>query len=296
MSVVVYQNLNDGNPLAEELLRSYNEMSQQLQAAARFILAHPKDVALLSMREQAAKAGVSHSTMVRLAQFVGFERFEELRELYIDSIRHTGFASDGCDAGKQVSMGRVAECGEAIYAAAAQIMQLADEGRVAQLKAVARNMAAARGIICVGLDADHAAAHHFAFSLGSRMRAAMPPETDRDGMSMQRAKTGDIVFAVGLAPDCPETAGMLRRAAAAGATTVAIVGERASPLARLANASITVAEPFHGARCAGIAAIAVADVLAAMVAEKLKPDTRITLVDLRHEQNAVPIACERVPA
>ncbi|WP_394893290.1 hypothetical protein ACG873_17095 [Mesorhizobium sp. AaZ16] len=40
----------------------------QLRAAARFVLANPKDVALKTMREQAGLAGVSHSTMVRFAE------------------------------------------------------------------------------------------------------------------------------------------------------------------------------------------------------------------------------------
>ncbi|TIU25817.1 MAG: MurR/RpiR family transcriptional regulator, partial [Mesorhizobium sp.] len=69
-------------PLAELLVERFENMPPQLRVAARFVLDHPKDVALMSMREQAHQAGVSHSTMMRLARWLGLDGYEDMRSLY----------------------------------------------------------------------------------------------------------------------------------------------------------------------------------------------------------------------
>lgn len=48
--------MTDG-PLAERIVSAFEGMSGQLRAAARYVLDRPRDVALLSMREQARQAG-----------------------------------------------------------------------------------------------------------------------------------------------------------------------------------------------------------------------------------------------
>ncbi|TGT34663.1 MurR/RpiR family transcriptional regulator, partial [Mesorhizobium sp. M8A.F.Ca.ET.167.01.1.1] len=57
--------------MAEMLVGGLASMPSQLRTAARFVLEHPADVALMSMREQGRKARVSHTTMVRLAAWLG---------------------------------------------------------------------------------------------------------------------------------------------------------------------------------------------------------------------------------
>lgn len=291
MSVAIYQNLNDGNPLAEELLRSYEEMSPQLQAAARFVLAHPKDVALLSMREQATKANVSHSTMVRLAQFIGFERFEELRELYVDSVRHDRHVARVGDGRRSPTARPVVDTGEAVYAAAAQIARLAEEDKVAHLTVAARCLTSARNIICVGADGDYAAAHHFAFSLTGHSQSHSSPEIDLEGISIRQARTRDVVLAVGLSSECNATTELLRKAVAEGASIVAIVRDKTCALARLATVCIPMGDSLACSRLSSVGAIAAAEVLAFMVSHKLEPTTRITLLDFAFERQDVVVAC-----
>lgn len=292
MSVAIYQNLNDGNPLAEELLRSYEEMSPQLQAAARFVLAHPKDVALLSMREQAAKANVSHSTMVRLAQFIGFERFEELRELYVDSVRQDRRVAHVTSTRRLPSdRHHNVDDSEAVYAAAAQITRLAEEDKAAQLRVAARCLTLARNIICVGADGDYATAHHFAFSLAEHSRSHTSPEIDIEGICIRQARTRDVVLAVSLTSECTATTELLRKAVADGAAVVAIVRDKTCALARLATVCIYMADSLAGMRASSIGAIAAAEVLASMVGDKLEPNTRITLLDFAYERQDVVVAC-----
>ena len=58
----------DHGPLTEQIIEAFDTMPAQLQAGARYVLDRPRDVALLSMREQARQAGVQPATMTRLAK------------------------------------------------------------------------------------------------------------------------------------------------------------------------------------------------------------------------------------
>src|SRR5262245_20433108 len=88
--------------LTNQIVETFGGMSPQLQAAARYVLDRPRDVALLSMREQAREAGVQPATMTRLAQRLGLEGYDAVREIYAEAIRSEdlGFAGK---AGIQVA-------------------------------------------------------------------------------------------------------------------------------------------------------------------------------------------------
>src|SRR6185437_4895737 len=74
-------------PLHAKLLAAFDRIPRQLQAAARWVLDHPQDVALLTVREQAKRAGVVPATMTRLAQRLGFDGYDAVRDLYAENLR-----------------------------------------------------------------------------------------------------------------------------------------------------------------------------------------------------------------
>src|SRR5262245_25169594 len=92
----------DRGPLTERIVEAYEAMPGQLQTAARYVLDRPRDVALLSMREQARQAGVQPATMTRLAQRLGLAGYDRIRELYAEAIRNDGLGFAG-KAGAQVA-------------------------------------------------------------------------------------------------------------------------------------------------------------------------------------------------
>src|SRR6266853_7009788 len=91
----------DRGPLTEQIIKSFDNMSAQLQAGDRYVLERPRDVALLSMREQARQAGVQPATMTRLAKHLGLDGYDDVREMYAAAVRDgdLGFAGK---AGVQV--------------------------------------------------------------------------------------------------------------------------------------------------------------------------------------------------
>lgn len=73
------------------------EMPPKLAAAAKYIIDNPGDFALDPVRVTAQKAGISANTLVRLAEFLGFEGFEALRSPFRASLvteREAGLGED----------------------------------------------------------------------------------------------------------------------------------------------------------------------------------------------------------
>src|SRR5690606_24333350 len=73
--------------LRARLMAEFDSMPRQIRTAAQWVVDNPRDVALLSMREQAKKAGVTPASMTRLAQRMGFEGYDGLRDVYAERIR-----------------------------------------------------------------------------------------------------------------------------------------------------------------------------------------------------------------
>ncbi|HKJ53943.1 MAG TPA: MurR/RpiR family transcriptional regulator [Gammaproteobacteria bacterium] len=71
----------------ERLLGQFDELPGQLQLSARYIVDHPHEVGLQSMRTLAQHANVHPNSFVRLARHLGFDGYEPLRERFRDFVR-----------------------------------------------------------------------------------------------------------------------------------------------------------------------------------------------------------------
>lgn len=68
--------------LREKLISDYGQLSPQLRKVARYILDHPKEVALCSLRGLARAADVPPSTISRLMASIGVETWQDFRSHY----------------------------------------------------------------------------------------------------------------------------------------------------------------------------------------------------------------------
>src|SRR5210317_1941490 len=88
-------NLHRANPplphsqeeVIERLLDEFDSLPGQLQLCARYIIDHPHEVGLQSMRTLAQDAEVHPNSFVRLARHLGFDGYESLRERFRDFVR-----------------------------------------------------------------------------------------------------------------------------------------------------------------------------------------------------------------
>ncbi len=85
------------------LVDSFSGLTPELQKAAKYILDHPEDVGLHSMRTVAKGAGVKPATISRLSKSLGFAEYELMRRPFRDRLRTSepGFSSQLEDVQKR---------------------------------------------------------------------------------------------------------------------------------------------------------------------------------------------------
>lgn len=258
-------------PLAELLVERFENMPPQLRVAARFVLDHPKDVALMSMREQAHQAGVSHSTMMRLARWLGLEGYEDMRSLYARALRETGAGEPA-----RQGMGQDGDPGYSIAGVvadtlAAQISSLGEYGNASQFVATAELLARSRNLFGLGSRSGYPVANHFvhimSFLAGDDRKVTLVGEMGGHGLdALQGAGPGDVLLAVGMSPYERTTIDVARQSARQGVGVVAITDSSVSPLARIARETIIVTSNSQSFFRSMAPAFAAVEILAALTA------------------------------
>ncbi|HYX04953.1 MAG TPA: MurR/RpiR family transcriptional regulator [Reyranella sp.] len=261
----------DRGPLNASLVEAFDILPPQLQAAARYMLDRPDDVALLSMREQARRAGVPPATMTRLAQRLGLEGYDEVRELYAGAVRSgaLGFAGKaGAQVEAQKLRGEKALARDMALTLSRQLARLAEPAALERLADAASRLHEARRIYCLGLRSCHAAAWHFHYMLSLLGdKTVMLDDAGGTGLDAIRdAGTGDVLLAASVEPYARATIEGARYASGRGVPVVALTDSEVSPLARVAAALILVATESPSFFHTMTPLLAVSEILAALVA------------------------------
>jgi DNA-binding MurR/RpiR family transcriptional regulator len=261
----------DRGPLNASLVEAFDILPPQLQAAARYMLDRPDDVALLSMREQARRAGVPPATMTRLAKRLGLEGYDEVRELYAGAVRSgaLGFAGKaGAQVEAQKLRGEKALARDMALTLSRQLARLAEPAALERLADAASRLHEARRIYCLGLRSCHAAAWHFHYMLSLLGdKTVMLDDAGGTGLDAIRdAGTGDVLLAASVEPYARATIDGARYASGRGVPVVALTDSEVSPLARVAAASILVATESPSFFHTMTPILAVSEILAALIA------------------------------
>lgn len=262
----------DHGPLSRRILDEFDRLPPQMRQAARFVVDHPDDVALLTMREQARRAGVLPATMTRLAQRLGYDGFDAVRDLYAAAVRagDLGFAGG---AGRQLAAQRekgASGLADAHLAAVSDdLAALRAPEALERLGAAAALLAAAPRLYCLGLRASFPPAWAAAYLLGLIDDRAILLD-DGAALLADRARgagEGDAALVFGFAPYTRATVEAARGLADRGVALVAVTDSPLSPLARAARVTIRVGGGESPAFFRSFAAaFAVAEVLAALIA------------------------------
>jgi DNA-binding MurR/RpiR family transcriptional regulator len=272
----------DQGPLADRIIKTFDTMSGQLQAGARYVLERPRDVALLSMREQARQAGVQPATMTRLAKHLGLDGYDRVRELYVAAVRDgdVGFARKaGAQVASQKLRGDKALAAEMLNSIGKQIERLAGPDRLDRLVAAARVLASARRIYCLGLRSSHSVAWHLHYVLslvGER-------STHIDGIAatgadvLARATSRDVLVVASVLPYTRLTVELAEYAVEQGMAVVAITDSEVAPLAQIAQHAVIVATDSPSFFHAMSPAFVVAEILGAIIAGRGGDDALATL-------------------
>ena len=237
-------------PGAEEVLRrltrAFDSLPPKLGRAARWLIDHSADVALLSMREQARSAGVSAPTMVRLARALGLADYAALRRPFQEAMVAGGAGSVSPGRfGRRASALQSAPAGSRIGRLAHAIVEAqVDDVRSletlnspAQIEAVVKAIARARRVGFLGVRSSFAIAFYFRY--GYNLIATNGVLFDGlGGFLLDQAEAlerGDALVAVSQSPYSAPTVRAIEAAERRGVTVIALTDSELSPLARLAT-------------------------------------------------------------
>ncbi|SIO57209.1 transcriptional regulator, RpiR family [Rhodovulum sp. ES.010] len=84
----------DTPSIEDKIAAEYGALSAKLRDAADYVAAHPVDVATRSLRSISSSSGLAPATFSRLARALGFDSYEEMRELSRNAVgrRYVSFS------------------------------------------------------------------------------------------------------------------------------------------------------------------------------------------------------------
>lgn len=231
--------------ILDQLTSSFSDLSPRLQQVARHIVKSPEDVALLTMRGLALQLDVPASTMVRLAQALGFVSYEKFRKPFEQAMRNRGegFAdraqwlqhlAGNNQTGQIVST--VAEAAMLNLETAFTNLSVDDISRAAQL------IAQAKTVYVSGFGAMQFTSGYFYFVA----KMALPnmvfadPVEGRNFDDLCEMGDGDVLLQTAFSPYATPSINAMEFALSRNASLVSITDSPVSPIARHADVALIV--------------------------------------------------------
>ncbi|KLN61731.1 hypothetical protein WH96_05340 [Kiloniella spongiae] len=79
--------------ISEQIVAKLHNLPKKLEIAAKFALDNPDRMAFGSMRSVAGQCGVSSPTMLRLARYLGYESYDDLKALFQSELASNSFSN-----------------------------------------------------------------------------------------------------------------------------------------------------------------------------------------------------------
>jgi DNA-binding MurR/RpiR family transcriptional regulator len=258
-------------PLTDRIINRFDQMSAQLQQAARYVLDQPREVALLSMRQQARAASVQPATMTRLAKYLGLDGYDAVRVLYAQALRNGGFdlarrADD--QIARQKLRGDQALAADIASSFSAQIAALTEPEILGQLVAAAETLASARRIYCLGMRSCFPTIAYFHY-VTSLVRDGVLLFDGLGGVGadgLRNAASDDVLLVNTVQPYTGAVVEAVDYARARNLPVVAITDSAVSPVVNRAKHVILVSIDSPSFFHAMAPAFAAAEILASLVA------------------------------
>lgn len=221
------------------VLQRFASLSPRLQAAARYIVDHPNEVVIQSMRTLAESAEVQPATFVRLAQQLGYAGWPELKSAFAGELglhdprygqRAKGLAARGLAPGLESELFEVQR----------RNLDITESGCARSLRNAARLLKRAKAVHVAGFRASFPMAYALAY--GYRLFRDTVSLVDGQGggleMQLRPIARHDCVVAISFAPYSREAMIVIEAARQAKASVVALTDSQASPLALAADVTV----------------------------------------------------------
>ncbi len=224
----------------DDIRQRFAELSPALQQVARFVLEHPNDVVTASMRSVGTRAGSPPATLVRFAQWLGFDGWPQLKQAFAQDM---GLGSD--EAYGQRAKALVGRAGDhdlvgETFEVHRRNLESTERRLGDALQQACALLEKARSVHVAGFRASYPVA--FSFVYVYRLLRASVHLLDGQGgtleMQCRAMERGDALLVVAFAPYSREALAVTQAARDAGCRIVALTDSPASPLALLADATL----------------------------------------------------------
>lgn len=234
--------------IQDRIVKSFSGLSPKLRSAAEYINSHPEEVATHTLREVAETAGLTPPTLSRLARALGFDTYEELREVCRRELkRRHRILAEKADALVRLSSGKNDGGKSSVFLLQAHsvienVQKLMETIDGEKLKSAADILARARTVLLVGTASGGALANY----LISMARLAFDNwRISGAGGALWSAEisklaAGDAVFVASNRPYGNLTVRAAQAAREAGADVIAVTDALDSPFGPIASQCFVV--------------------------------------------------------
>lgn len=227
--------MNNVAELIGELGERYQDLSPQLRMAARYVMDNPNDVSISSVRALSEAANVKPNSFVRLARELGYDGYDEFRELFRKNIRSN--AADFPDRVRWLQSIQKKGGMSDLYAtmvgdAISNLEQTFAGMNEAELLAAAKAIWSARKVYVMGAGVNYTNANNFVYLASTGMNDFMaiprPSSTALDDLA--RADSRDVLIALTMHPYRKEVIEAVNFAKDQGIQLVGISDTKSAPV------------------------------------------------------------------
>ncbi len=240
------------------LVESFGDLTPELQKAAKFMIEHPEEVGLNSMRQVAKEAGVKPATVSRLSKSLGFDGYEALREPFRQRLRkiEPQFSSRVEDLQRRGTGDSAALFNELRRQELQNVEQSLSDDNFAAMTAAVDTMHRSRRVYVLGLRGAYAPAFlfHYAYQLFQENSLLVDTHAGIFADQLRGIGRQDCLLVISFPPYTQLTIDAVDYAAEAGASIVAVTDSIISPAAHAAghtiitqNKSLSFYHSFTGA-------------------------------------------------
>lgn len=248
--------------LINRIQRDFDRLSPQFQIAARYLLDFPAEVPVASMRSISREAGVQPATLVRLAKSLDFKGWDELKRLFVQSLRQSPLRyTDQArrllrDKHQPEALGRAT-------AMQAENIRLLERLNADRLPAAIRLLARAQHVYVAGFRASFASAYtlHYLYRLFRPSVSLLRGDAGGLEMELRAVSKRDTVVVTSFSPYSHESIRVSQAAKQAGAKVVAICDSIVAPVALKADTVLVFSTATPSFFPSSAAAVALVEIL-----------------------------------
>ncbi|MFV0476003.1 MAG: MurR/RpiR family transcriptional regulator [Pikeienuella sp.] len=222
------------------LMETMPDLPRRIAEGARYLVDHPDEVVIHSMRDLAGKAGVSAATLVRLAHGLGYENWSDLRDVHADHMRSAprAYAEKAWALTSREAGGGLLT--ESLRAQLSNLTHLAVANAEAALTESARILAGARRVHVAAFMSCRGPGHTFVYLCRMLRNDVILLGGEATSIFADLAALGpeDAVLSINFHPYAREMEQVAGAVENAGAALICLSDSRATPLTRLADQTL----------------------------------------------------------